>query len=29
MKCRPAIAKPDEPFDVYELKASDIQPDNL
>ncbi len=29
MKCRPAIAKPDVPFDVYELKVSDMQSDNL
>ncbi len=28
MKRRLAIAKPDEPFDVYELKASDLQPNN-
>ena len=28
MKCRPAIVKPDEPFDLYELKATDLQPDN-
>ena len=28
MKCRPAIVKPDEPFDMYELNASDLEPDN-
>ena len=28
MKRRPAIVKPDEPFDLYELKATDLQPDN-
>ena len=28
MKHRPAIVKPDEPFDLYELKATDLQPDN-
>ena len=28
MKRRPAIVKPDEPFDLYELKATDFQPDN-
>ncbi len=28
MKCRPAIVKPDEPFDLYELKATDLQTDN-
>ena len=28
MKRRPAIVKPDEPFDMYELKASDLEPDN-
>ena len=28
MKRRPAIMKPDEPFDLYELKATDLQPNN-
>ena len=28
MKRRPAIVKPDEPFDMYELSASDLEPDN-
>ena len=28
MKRRPAIVKPDEPFDLYELNATDLQPDN-
>ena len=28
MKRKPAIVKPDEPFDVYELNASDLEPDN-
>ena len=28
MKRRPAIVKPDEPFDLYKLKAIDLQPDN-
>lgn len=28
MKRRPAIAKPDEPFDMYELKATDLQQTN-
>ena len=28
MKRRPAIVKPDEPFDLYELKATDLQPNN-
>lgn len=28
MKRRPAIAKPDEPFDVYELKTADLQQTN-
>ena len=28
MKRRPAIVKPDEPFDMYELNASDLEPDN-
>ena len=28
MKRRPAIVKPDEPFNLYELKATDLQPDN-
>lgn len=28
MKRRPAIVKPDEPFDLYELKVTDLQPDN-
>ena len=28
MKRRPAIVKPDEPFDLYKLKATDLQPDN-
>ena len=28
MKRRPVIVKPDEPFDLYELKATDLQPDN-
>ena len=28
MKRRPAIVKPDEPFDMYELNASDLDPDN-
>ena len=28
MKRKPAIVKPDEPFDLYELKATDLQPDN-
>ena len=28
MKRRPAIVKPDEPFDLYELKATDLRPDN-
>ena len=28
MKRRPAIVKPDEPFDLYELKATDLQSDN-
>ena len=28
MKRRPAIVKPDEPFDLYELKATDLQPSN-
>ena len=28
MKRRAAIVKPDEPFDMYELNASDLEPDN-
>ena len=28
MKRRPAIVKPDEPFDMYELNAADLEPDN-
>ena len=28
MKHRPAIVKPDEPFDMYELNASELEPDN-
>ena len=28
MKRRPAIVKPDEPFDLYELKTTDLQPNN-
>ena len=28
MKRRPAIVKPDEPFDLYELRATDLQPNN-
>ena len=28
MKRRPAIVNPDEPFDMYELNASDLEPDN-
>ena len=28
MKRRPAIVKPDEPFDMYELNTSDLEPDN-
>ena len=28
MKRRPAIVKPDEPFDLYELKATDLHSDN-
>ena len=28
MKRRPAIVKPDEPFDMYELNASDLEPNN-
>ena len=28
MKRRPAIVKPDDPFDMYELNASDLEPDN-
>ena len=28
MKRRPAIVKPDEPFDLYELKATDLQHNN-
>ena len=28
MKRRPTIVKPDEPFDMYELNASDLEPDN-
>ena len=28
MKRRSAIVKPDEPFDLYELKATDLQPNN-
>ena len=28
MKRRPAIVKPDEPFEMYELNASDLAPDN-
>ena len=28
MKRRPAIVKPDEPFDMYELSAKDLEPDN-
>ena len=28
MKRRPAIVKPDEPFDMYELNASDLESDN-
>ena len=28
MKRRPAIVKPDETFDMYELNASDLEPDN-
>ena len=28
MKRRPAIVKPDEPFDMYELNASELEPDN-
>ena len=27
-KRRPAIVKPDEPFDMYELNASELEPDN-
>ena len=28
MKRRPAIVKPDETFDMYELNASELEPDN-
>ena len=28
MKRKPAIVKPDEPFDMYELNASELEPDN-
>ena len=28
MKRRPAIVKPDEPFEMYELKASDLETEN-
>ena len=28
LKRRPAIVKPDEPFDMYDLNASDLEPDN-
>ena len=28
MKRRPAIVKPDEPFEIYELKASDLETEN-
>ena len=28
MKRRPAILKPDEPFDMYELSAKELEPDN-
>ena len=28
MKRRPAIVKPDEPFDMYELNAAELEPDN-
>ena len=28
MKLRPAIVKPDEPFDMYELSAKELEPDN-
>lgn len=28
MKRRPAIVKPDKPFDLYELRATDLQPKN-
>jgi len=28
MKRKPAIVKPDEPFDMYELNASNLEPDN-
>lgn len=28
MKRKPAIVTPDEPFDMYELNASDLEPDN-
>ena len=28
IKRKPAIVKPDEPFDMYELNASDLEPDN-
>ena len=28
MKRRPAIVKPDEPFDLYQLRATDLQPHN-
>ena len=28
MKRRPAIVKPDEPFDMYELSAKELEPDN-
>ena len=28
MKRKPAIVKPDEPLDMYELNASDLEPDN-
>ena len=28
MKHRPAIVKPDEPFDMYELSAKELEPDN-
>ena len=28
MKRRPAIVKPDEPLDLYELKATNLQSDN-
>ena len=28
MKRKPAIVKPDEPFDMYELSAKELEPDN-